>query len=67
MFGPNWEEITERGRKLHDEYLNALNSSPDIIAMMMSKKIRSVVHVSRIGERREFIQTFGEKTCSKDI
>jgi hypothetical protein len=62
MLGPNWEEVIGRGRKMHNECLNGLNSSPDISAMMMSRKVRSVVHVSRNGERREFTQTFGEKT-----
>jgi len=61
MFGPNWEEVAGLGRKMHNEYLNDLSSSPDI-AMMMSRKVRSVVHVSPIEGRREFVRTFGEKT-----
>jgi hypothetical protein len=28
MFGPNREEVTRRGIKMHNEYLNDLNCSP---------------------------------------
>jgi type IV secretory pathway TrbF-like protein len=51
MFDPSWEKVTGRGRKMHNEYPNDLNSSPDITAIMVSRKVRSVVRVSRNGER----------------
>jgi hypothetical protein len=37
--GPNKEEVTEGRRKLHNEELHDLYSSPDIIRMVQSKKV----------------------------
>ena len=51
MFGPDWEEVTGSWIKLHNEDMNDLYCSPDIIAMMTSRNMRSLGHVSRIGER----------------
>jgi hypothetical protein len=51
MFGPKRDEVTERWRKLHNEELCDLYSSPSIIGIIMSR-MRWAVHVARMGEKR---------------
>jgi hypothetical protein len=40
-------------RKLHNEELHNLYSSPDIIRQVKSRRMRWVEHVARIGEERK--------------
>jgi hypothetical protein len=49
IFGPKKNEVTGGCRKLHDEDFHNLYSSPDIIMMTKSRKIRWAVHVARMG------------------
>jgi hypothetical protein len=51
MFGPKRDEVTGSLRKLHNE-LHNLYSSPDIIRMIKSWRMRWVEHVARMGEMR---------------
>jgi hypothetical protein len=44
--------VTGEWRKLHNEELHDLYSSPSIIRMIMSRRMRWVGHVSRMGEKR---------------
>jgi len=39
-------------RKLHNEGLNDLYSSPDIVQVIKSRRMRWERHVARVGERR---------------
>jgi hypothetical protein len=39
LFGPKWDEVTGDWRKLHNEELHNLYSSPDIIRMIKSRRI----------------------------
>ena len=59
VFGPKRDEITGEWRKLHNEELNDLYSSPNIVPVMKSR-MRWARHVARMGER--FVQGFGGKT-----
>jgi hypothetical protein len=52
IFGPKRDEVTGGWRKLHNEELNNLYSSPSIIRMIESRRMRSAGHVARLGERR---------------
>jgi CTP synthase (UTP-ammonia lyase) len=52
MFGPNRDEIIRGWRKLHDEEFHNLNSSPNIIKMIKSRRIKWLGHVARMGEKR---------------
>jgi hypothetical protein len=52
IFGPKRDEVTGGWRKLHDEGLYNLYSSPSIIIMIKSKRIRWSGHVARMGEKR---------------
>jgi hypothetical protein len=47
-----WEEETGEWRRLHNKELYALYSSPNIIRVMKSRKLRWAGHVARMGERR---------------
>jgi hypothetical protein len=52
IFGPKRDEVTGDWRKLHNEELHNLNSSPSIIRVIKSRRMRWVGHVTRIGEKR---------------
>jgi hypothetical protein len=52
MFGPKRDEVTGGWRKLHNEELHNLYSSPSIIRMIKSRRMRLAGHVARMGEKR---------------
>jgi hypothetical protein len=52
IFGPRRDEMTGEWRKLHNEELHDLYSSPSIIRMIKSRRMRWAGHVARMGEKR---------------
>jgi len=52
MFGPKRDKVTGEWRKLHHEELNYLYSSPTIIRVIKSGRMRWAGYVARMGERR---------------
>jgi hypothetical protein len=52
IFGPKRKEVMGEWRKLHNEELRDLNSSPSIIRMLKSRRLRWAGHVARMGEKR---------------
>jgi hypothetical protein len=52
IFGPKRDEVTGEWRRLHNKELYALCSSPNIIRMIKSRRLRWAGHVARMGERR---------------
>jgi hypothetical protein len=52
IFGPTRDEVTGEGRKLHNEELHDLYSSPSIIRIMKSRRMRLAGHVVRMGKKR---------------
>ena len=52
IFGPKRDEVTGKWRKLHNEELNDLYCSPNIIRVIKSRTIRLTGHVARMRERR---------------
>ena len=60
IFGPKRDEVTGEWRKLHSEELNDFYSSPNIVRVIKSRKMRWAGHVARVGERRT--QGFGGET-----
>jgi hypothetical protein len=53
IFGPKRGEVTGEWRKLHNEELHNLYSSPDIIRQVKSRRTRWAGHVARMGEERK--------------
>jgi hypothetical protein len=51
IFGQKRDEMTGGWKKLHNEELRDLYSSPGIIKMMKSRKMRRARHVARMKER----------------
>ena len=52
IFAPKRDEVTGEWRKLHNEKLNDLYCSPNIVWVIKSRRIRWAMHVARIGEMR---------------
>jgi len=52
MFGPRRDEVTEECRRLHNEELNDLYSSPNIVRVIKSRRMRWVGHVALVVEER---------------
>jgi hypothetical protein len=52
IFGPKRDEVTGEWRKLHNKQLHDLYSSPSIIRIIKSRRMRSTGHVARMGEKR---------------
>jgi hypothetical protein len=50
IFGPRRNEVTREWRKLHNEELHELYSSPGIIRIIKARRMRCVGHVARMGE-----------------
>jgi hypothetical protein len=51
LFGPKRDEVTGEWRRLHNDELNDLYSSPNIIRVIKSRIMRWARHVARIGKR----------------
>ena len=54
IIGPKRDELTGEWRKVHNEELNDLYSSPSIVRVRKSRKMRRAGQVARMGERRAF-------------
>ena len=52
LFGPKRDEVTGEWRKLHNEELNDLYSSPNIVRLIRSRRMRRAGRVAHMGERR---------------
>jgi hypothetical protein len=53
IFGPKRDEVMGEWRKLHNEELHNLYSSPDIIRQVKSRRMNWAGHVARMGEERK--------------
>ena len=52
IFGPKRDRVTGEWRKLHNEELNDLWSSPNIVRVIKSRRMRWAGHVARMEEGR---------------
>jgi hypothetical protein len=50
IFGAKRDEVTEEWRKLHNEELNDLYCSPNILRVIKPRRMRWAEHVERMGE-----------------
>ena len=62
IFGPKREGVTGEWRKLHNEELNDLYSSPIIVRVLKSRRMRWAGHVARMEEGRGVHKVFGGET-----
>jgi len=51
IFGPRRDEVTGEWRRLHNEELNDMYSSPNIVRVVKSRRMRWAGHVARMGGR----------------
>ena len=52
IFGPRRDEVTGEWRRLHKEELSDLYSSPNIVRVIKSGRMRWAGHVARMGEEK---------------
>jgi hypothetical protein len=52
IFGPKRDEVTGGWRKLHNEELHGLYSSPSIVRVIKARRMRWTCYVARMGEMK---------------
>jgi hypothetical protein len=58
---PKRDKVTGEWRKLHNEKLHDMRSSPSIIIIIKLRRMRWPGHVTRIGEERNAYRLLVEK------
>jgi hypothetical protein len=66
IFGPKRNEVTGEWRKLYNAELNDLYSSPNILRVIKSKRMRWVGHVAGMGEGRGMYRVLVGKLRERD-
>jgi len=52
IFGPRRDEVKGEWRRLHNDELNDLYTSPSIVRVIKSRRMRWAGHVAHMGEER---------------
>jgi len=52
IFGPRRDDVTGEWRRLHNDELNDLYCSPNIVRVIKSRRMRLAGRVARMGEER---------------
>ena len=58
IFGPRRDEVTGEWRRLHNEELNDLYCSPNIVRVIKWRRMRWAGHVAHMGEERGVYRVF---------
>ena len=66
IFGPRRDEVTGERRRLHNEELSDLYSSPNIVRVIKSRRMRWAGHVARMGEERVCIGSWWGNRMERD-
>jgi hypothetical protein len=61
IFGPKWDELTGKCRKLRNEELKNLYSSPNVVRVIKSRRIRWEGHIVGMGEKRAVYRVLVKK------
>jgi hypothetical protein len=67
IFRPKMDEVTGEWRELHNKELRDLYSSPSIIRIIKSRRMRWVGHVARMGEKRNMYRLLVGKPEGKRL
>jgi hypothetical protein len=65
IFGPKRDGVTGGWRKLHNEELHNLYSSPSIIRIIKSRRMKWAGHVARMGKKRNVCRLLVGKPVGK--
>jgi hypothetical protein len=65
IFGPKRDGVTGGWRKLHNEELYNLYSSPSIIRIIKSGRMKLAGHVARMGEKRNVYRLLGKRPLGR--
>jgi hypothetical protein len=66
IFAARRDEVTREWKKIQNEELNDLYSSPNIVRVIKSRRMRWAGHVARMGEEETRIQGFGRENLGKE-
>jgi hypothetical protein len=66
IFGPKRDEVMREWRKLHSEEFRDLYSSPSIIRIIKSRRMRWASHVARMGRKGTDIGYWWESQRERD-
>jgi hypothetical protein len=61
IFRPKRDEVTREWRKLNQEEVNDLQSSPNVFRMTKSRRMRWAGHGARVGDRKGVYRVLGGK------
>jgi hypothetical protein len=62
IFAPRRDEVTGEWIQLHNEEFHDMRSSPNIIRVISSRRMRWAGHVACMGERKSIYRVFGGET-----
>jgi len=65
IFGPRRDKVTGEWRRLHNEELSDLYSSPNIVRVIKSRRMRWAGNVVHMGEEREAYRVLMGKPVGK--
>ena len=66
IFGPKSDEVMGEWRRLHNEELNDLYSSPNIVRVLKLRRMRWAGHVVLMGEERGCIGSWWGNQRERD-
>ena len=66
IFGPRRDEVTGEWRRFHNEEINDLYCSPNIVRMIKLRRMRWAGHVASMGEERGCIESWWGNRSERD-